>query len=75
MPNSEAQKGHRHTFSDWGSLPAEVVRFNINAGTYIAECWRRAAEIPITAVLVFAAALETPPDRRRKFKLIDGGKS
>jgi len=62
-------------FSHWEPLSVEMVRYNIHVGTYIAECWRRAAEIPQTAFLVFAAALETPPDRRRKFRVIDGGKS
>lgn len=75
MPDSNAQKGRRHSFSHWESLSAEMVRYNIHFGTYIAECWRRAAEIPLTALLVLAAALETPSDRRRKFKVINGGKS
>ena len=37
--------------------------------------WREVAEIQVAAFLSIAAAPETPTGRRRKFRVIDGGKS
>ncbi len=75
MPDSEAREGRWRPFSDWESLSAEVVRYNIHMGTNIAEYWRHVAEIHVAAVMAIAVPRATPPDRRRKFRVINGGKS
>jgi hypothetical protein len=76
MPDySERESRSRREFSHWGSLSAEVLSFNIHVGTNIAEYWRHQAEIHIAAFMSIAVALETPTGRRRKFRVIDGGKS
>jgi hypothetical protein len=75
MPDSEAREGRWRPFSNWESLSAEVVRYNIHVGTSIAEYWRRVAEIHVAAVMEIAAPQETPHDRRRKFTVIEGGKA
>ena len=74
MPDSETQKGPWRPVSHWESLSTEMVRYHIEVGANIAECLHLVAEIPLTAFLVFADALETPVARRRKFRVIDGGK-
>jgi hypothetical protein len=74
MPDSEAREGQGSPFSDWNSFSAEVVRYNIRVGTNIAEYWRHVAEIHVAA-MAGALPLKTPPDRRRKFRIINGGKS
>jgi hypothetical protein len=75
MPDSEAREGRWRPFSHWESLSAEVVRYNIHVGANIAEYWRRVAEIHVAAIMAIAVPQETPPDRRRKFRVINGGKS
>jgi hypothetical protein len=75
MPDSEAREGRWRPFSHWELLSAEVVRYNIHMGTSIAEYWRHVAEIHVAAVMAIAVLRETPRDRRRKFRLINGGKS
>jgi hypothetical protein len=77
MPDNDSQceKGRWHPLSHWETLSAEVVCYNIHVGTNIAEYWRHVAEIHLSALMSIAAARETPSDRRRKFRVIDGGKS
>jgi hypothetical protein len=75
MPDNEAREGLWRPFSHWESLSAEVVRYNIDVGINIAEYWRHVAEVRVAAVMAIAVSRETPPDRRRKFRLINGGKS
>jgi hypothetical protein len=73
--HSDAQsEGQRHPFSHWGSLPVEVLSYNIHVGTNIADYWRHVAEIQVAAFLAIAASPETPTGRRRKFRVIDGGR-
>jgi hypothetical protein len=73
MPgDSTVQREGRLKFSPWGSLSAEVISFCIHY-------WRHVAEIQagaVLAVIAVAPALttETPPDRRRKFTVIKGGR-
>jgi hypothetical protein len=62
-------------FLAWDSLSVEVVRYNIRVGTNIAEYWRNVAEIHVAAAMAIAMPRETLPDRRRKFRIINGGKS
>jgi len=52
----------------------QVLSYNIHVSTNIAEYWRHVAEIHVAAVMAIAGARATPTDRRRKFKVIDGGK-
>jgi hypothetical protein len=75
MPDSQLESRGRPKFSPWGALSVEVVCFNLNVGTNIAKYFRQVAEIQVAAFLAIAAGAETPTDRRRKFRLIDGGKS
>jgi hypothetical protein len=74
MPDS-AREGRWSLFSHWETLSDEVVRYNIHVGTNIAEYWRHVAELNVAAVTAIATPRETPPNRRRKFRVIDGGKS
>jgi hypothetical protein len=75
MPDCEAQREDRwRPFSHWESLSAELVRYNIQVGTNIAEYWRHVAEIHLAAIMAIAVVRETPTDRRRKFTVIEGGK-
>jgi hypothetical protein len=72
---SEAQCPRRPSFPHWGSLSAELLKFNIRVGTNIAKYWRGVAEFHVAAFMPFAVARETPTDRRRKFTVIEGGKT
>jgi hypothetical protein len=74
MPDSEAREGRWSPFSDWNSISAEVVRYNIRVGANIAEYWHHVAEIQVAAI-VGALPRKTPRDRRHKFRIINGGKS
>ena len=75
MPNSEAGEDRWDPFSHWEVLSAEVVRYNMHVGTNVAEYWRRMAEIHVAVVMAIAVPRETPPARRRKFRVINGGQS
>ena len=75
MPDSQLESRGRPKFPPWGALSVEVVCFNLNVGTNIAKYSRQVAEIQVAAFLAIAAGAETPTDRRRKFRVIDGGKS
>ena len=75
MPDSEAREVRWCPFSHWESLSAEVVRYNIHLGTNIAEYWRHVAEIHVAAVMAIAVPRDSPTCRRRKFRVINGGKS
>jgi hypothetical protein len=74
MPSySTVQREGRLEFSHWDSLSAEVLSFCI-------QHWLNVAEIQAGAFLAMIAVApalptETPPDRRRKFTVIEGGKT
>src|ERR1700679_1732090 len=70
MPDIQLESRARSECSLWG----ELLRCNLNVGKDIAEYWRHMAEIQIAAFLAIAVP-ETPTRRRRKFRVIDGGKS
>jgi hypothetical protein len=74
MPDWQLESPCRLQFSSWGALSAQVLSYNIHVSTNIAEYWRHVAEIHVAAVMAIAGARATPTDRRRKFKVIDGGK-
>jgi hypothetical protein len=57
----------RPGFSPWGALSAELVHLNL-------QIWRQMAEIQFAALLAIAAPPETPTGRRRKFRVIHGGR-
>jgi hypothetical protein len=73
MLDIEAREGRWRSFSHWETLSSEVVFYNILVGTNIGEYWRHVAEINVAAVMGVAVSRETPPDRRRKFRVINGG--
>jgi hypothetical protein len=75
MPDSTLESRGRPEVSPWRALSAEVLRYNLNVSTNIAEYWRRMAEIQVAAFVAIAADPETPTGRRRKFRVIDGGKN
>jgi hypothetical protein len=75
MPDySERQGGSRPLTLPWASWSVELLNYNILIGKNIAEYWRGAADIPVGLISI-AFARETPMDRRRKFKVIAGGKT
>jgi hypothetical protein len=74
MPDCQLDSPCRPRFSSWGALSAQVLSYNIHVSTNIAEYWRHVAEIHVAVVMAIAGAHATPTDRRRKFKVIDGGK-
>lgn len=70
MPsNAQRERQCYSEFLPWGSL---------SAISYWIQCWHLMAEIQSAAFLAMVAPAlptETPPDRRRKFVLIEGGKN
>jgi hypothetical protein len=75
MPNSPLESRGRPDISPWRALSAEVVQYNLNVGRNIAEYWRRMTEIQVAAFVAIAAGPGTPTGRRRKFRVIEGGKN
>ena len=59
----------------WQSLSTELLQHNVRMATTFAEYWRSVAEINITTLFPFCAAVaDAPSKRRRNFIVIQGGK-
>ena len=74
MPEIECGGRSRPDGLPWEALSAELFRCHIRMGTNMLEYWRSVTEIHATTILAITFAHETPTDRRRKFRLIEGGK-
>jgi hypothetical protein len=74
MPNFRFGDTYCIDASEWDGIIEEISCCYLLFGKNIFEFWRGVAEIHLSTVLAATDALGNPPNRKRRFTVVQGGK-